>query len=1003
MNSSFFKLALFELNTCRKLSSSLFIFFLFSLSSFAQVGILKHYTIKDGLPSSVIYRGTEDKDGYIWFGTDLGVTRFDGKQFKNFTLTDGLSDNEILVVKQDSKGRVWFLGSNGTVSYFLKGKIFNSSNDTTLKYIKSRSSFINFFEDKDGKLWFSSTGEYIILDNKKNVFRIKNSNIATYGVIFDSHLGQIIITNSNRKFNSCIYSGGKISFFTSRYSKVNGFTVEYRLKNGCVLFQAKEGIVFQKDTTQKLIIPLDSSFRSHPLFGNVLTPDNKLWLSSAGKGVYCYNYSNLKQEANSFLNNNNPVNLVCDHEGNIWLGTSTEGLYMLPAWTSSVKLFTTKDGLNSNKIFSVTKNNKNEIVVGLNNGQAQIIAESKIVSTFKLGEERNDKRILNIQCKGDDRWFATDGGIFHYYDRNKRSHKLSNKINDVFGSTNIVAIKDIFVNANAVFIATYSYLCKYNLPYDASENRTCQVLNTPAQRYYSICPATNNVIWYSSNSGLYSLEDNKIVSHISENEFLSKRINDILETSDSTLALATYGYGLLFYKHGKVLHHLTKKDGLASDICKKIFLFKNRLYIATPEGFSIVGYNKDSVEFIRNYTTSNALPSNDVNDVYADDEDVLVATAEGLVVLKQKNISLTPSEIPLLRFNSIKLGERKLDADSSYYFDYTQNSFQFNYIGIYYKSATDVSYRYRLKESENWQFTTNTSIDLVSLSPDDYDFQIQSKIPGGKWSNVKSFNFSIAPPFWKTIEFIVLLFIIVISIAIVSIRWRFKSILKRQKEKASIDKQMNRLEQQALQSMMNPHFIFNVMNSIQQFINSNDKDKANHYLSEFARLIRINLELSIQQIISLEDEINYLELYLSLEKIRFGERFTYEIMVSPAIDDDETMVPPMMIQPFLENAIWHGILPLQGNGYVKLSIEKTPDNLLRILIIDNGVGIKASPETNQDEKKRKHKSRGLSMTYQRLELIVKTSGKKLSIKYTQTFPEKLNSGTTVELLLPGNL
>ena len=140
-----------------------------------------------------------------------------------------------------------------------------------------------------------------------------------------------------------------------------------------------------------------------------------------------------------------------------------------------------------------------------------------------------------------------------------------------------------------------------------------------------------------------------------------------------------------------------------------------------------------------------------------------------------------------------------------------------------------------------------------------------------------------------------------------------------------------------------------------------------------------------------------------MEKIRFGERFTYEIMVSSAIDDDETMVPPMMIQPFLENAIWHGILPLQGNGYVKLSIEKTPDNLLRILIIDNGVGIKASPETSHEEKKGKHKSRGMSMTYQRLELIGKTSGKKLSIKYTQTFPEKLNSGTTVELLLPGNL
>ena len=243
------------------------------------------------------------------------------------------------------------------------------------------------------------------------------------------------------------------------------------------------------------------------------------------------------------------------------------------------------------------------------------------------------------------------------------------------------------------------------------------------------------------------------------------------------------------------------------------------------------------------------------------------------------------------------------------------------------------------------------------------------------------------------------IFLLIAASTTTLVQFRFRNLKKKHREKIKLEKQINGLEQQALQAMMNPHFIFNVMNSIQQFMNSNNKHAANHYLSEFARLIRMNLNLTIKGLVSLEEEINYLELYLSLEKIRFGEQFSYEIILASDIDDDETMIPPMMIQPFLENAIWHGILPLKGKGHVILSIEKTEDKLLKIQIIDNGIGI-SEKNTKKEVKADAHKSYGMALTRQRLDLIEKETDTKLHIKIEKAYPEELNPGTRVELLLP---
>jgi len=206
------------------------------------------------------------------------------------------------------------------------------------------------------------------------------------------------------------------------------------------------------------------------------------------------------------------------------------------------------------------------------------------------------------------------------------------------------------------------------------------------------------------------------------------------------------------------------------------------------------------------------------------------------------------------------------------------------------------------------------------------------------------------------------------------------------------------LDQRALQSMMNPHFIFNVLNSIQFYLTSNDSNNAQINLGRFAKLIRMNLEINKEKFISIYNEIEYLELYLSLEKLRFDESFKYKIHLDPNINDKLVYIPSMIVQPFLENAIWHGIVPQAGIGEVVVEFFKNK-NSLTINVFDNGVGIDASIINNST-----HKSLGIKITKERLSIMQKMYNKEMSMKIVRVENnDPLLSGTKVTLNIPLNL
>jgi len=284
---------------------------------------------------------------------------------------------------------------------------------------------------------------------------------------------------------------------------------------------------------------------------------------------------------------------------------------------------------------------------------------------------------------------------------------------------------------------------------------------------------------------------------------------------------------------------------------------------------------------------------------------------------------------------------------------------------------------------EEWQYTTRTEVDFASLQPRDYEFSVRAANRDGVWSNSKKISFTISPPWWKTLWFYFLCTITMLLGALGLYRNKVNSI----NEKNQIQQEINQLERSALQAQMNPHFIFNSLNSIQSYIMLNDKEQAMEYLARFAKLVRQNLRASSDSYVALDIEIAMLTNYMELEKMRFHNSFDYNITFDESFSAQEVIIPPLIIQPYVENAILHGMKQKEGDGMIELSFAQSED-LLHIQIKDNGTGIDPHKE------KKSTGSLGMSITQKRLSHLSKLSGNNFHIDTISN-----SKGTTITIAI----
>jgi ligand-binding sensor domain-containing protein len=970
----------------RKRAVTLF-FFLFFLCSYCcgQTAFTKHFTIKDGLPSNNCYYTLQDANGYIWIASDAGVSRFDGRTFENFSIDDGLPDNQIIRMKQDRSGRIWFSAFNGQLSFFYNGTLFNERNTPFLKLLKFSGVVISFFEDSKGNMWFGTDRNMVARWDGKRLTKYTSANHAEQylnAFIYEDKAGKI--RTSNLRYVN-VFDGDKFIRTTPVASSVF-FKTATDIPGKTMAFLDKKGLNFGNNEAQKLTLPIPEKLMAdHPGYFYVANK-NEVWLTTPS-GVY---HIEGGKAVTKYLQHIPTNQVMKDIHNNMWFTTS-DGIYLLYKKENRIYVTDTSQGLSSNRIKSLVKDQDNRLWLGMDNGTINILKSGVITAKIDLPDKNKFQSIkqLSLYPGQNTIFFASDNGLGMI--KNAGGKDLQINYLKAIGQPAFILKNFSLSNNGQLAVALSSGVLILNHPlqqrsFNAPEFKEGK--NFFSDRAYRVFYDHRQQLWFSSVRGLITLSAGILNRHYRQFPLLTKRINDIVQTADGTVVLATDGYGLLFFKNNKLLKQLTREDGLANNICKRIFISDDHLWVVTSNGINRIYEGDDVVE---SFEHTNPLLAGDVNELYIDKDTAYFATNHGLVYFAVPPYD-SEKNPPKVLISSIISNRRPLNLNSvNITLSPEHNNIMFYFSAIDFKSK-NILYRYRLKTTANWTETKSRRLEFSSLEPGKYKFELSAKTNDSQWSKPVSISFTLIGHFWQSAYFIIFLLLIAsftfYKIAVIVTRQQ-----KNKEQKQLLHKnKILMLEQRALQAMMNPHFVFNVMNSIQHYINTQDTSSANKILTGFARLIRKNLDICTRSFITLEEEIEYLTLYLNLEKKRFGEKFNYRISIDEHIDQDERMIPSMLLQPYVENAIWHGLMPKDGGGEIHIRITQVPGGSLMIKIIDNGIGITNSLRV----KKAGHESKGMSLTQERINLLNQIEANPIQIDISQDG----NSGTVVTVLIP---
>jgi len=302
--------------------------------------------------------------------------------------------------------------------------------------------------------------------------------------------------------------------------------------------------------------------------------------------------------------------------------------------------------------------------------------------------------------------------------------------------------------------------------------------------------------------------------------------------------------------------------------------------------------------------------------------------------------------------------------------EHFQNTLHFSFSATNFSSPERMEYAYQLTGvDKGWQYTNalNSRITYSNLSPGKYKFGIKAQLQGGNWqAEPVEYIIVIEPAFWQTNGFKFLCILVVAVFILYLVSRRIQSVRESEQRRVGQEKKLIELEAKALRAQMNPHFIFNSLNSIKSLINKNENEKAAEYLTTFSKLIRTLFQNSDSREISLYEELETCKLYSQIEKMRFGEKVDFIFEIDQHLDLKDIKVPALILQPFIENAIWHGLVPKESGGIVTVS-AKEADGAIECVIDDDGLGRELSKQYKAQHESI-HQSKGISLTQSRLEL-----------------------------------
>ena len=927
----------------------IFFVFAFGCPALSQEYSYTHYDIGDGLAGSTVYCITQDKDGFIWVGTETGVSRFDGVHFKNFTTRDGLPDIEVLQIFGDSKGRVWMAPLKKSVCYYYKGRIYNQENDSLLRQIRLKGNVESFAEDDYGN---------ILIQERTALHQIgADRSVSEYDSIGHEPLRECLTVCRNLAGHFQVQAGQKIFNLSEK-----GFSVVASIKidafNPTYIAMNPEWVIWRQDNKnwseiRSLINGTQVHCPFHQVVHNHVTyslVDDSLAFSNENDGAKEYNIHT--GQIRVFLPGREVSRTYRDVSGSLWFTTLGQGIYRLNFDEFRTIDVPTGDAAQT-AVYFITRIEDN-ICLGNDHSQAyKLSSPDHARLTCPRFNENGKNRVFYIDGENDKVFVVSDVGVL---EMTKDFRLVRRKV--VWGGPKSVFKK----NDKEYLISTSEGLGVFDLGCFCMTDTLWRERSTAV--YFHA-----DTTYVGTLNGLYCIHPDKTIVFMGENiPFLKKRISSIAASGDHTLWIASYDdAGIIALKNDSVVARITRQEGLTSDICRVLYIHGNTLWVGTDKGLNKVELDKPGYPVTR-YTSNDGLGSDIVNAIYADGPTIYVGTSSGMSYFNEAK-PRSPEECRLQLLAVRNAGNDRIGDTARMQLSYKKSDIRFEFVGISYRSVGRVRYRYRmLGLDSDWRETNETYLEYPTLPSGHYQFQLQAENKFAIRSSLLTLPFDVTTPYWQTIWFEVLVLVTFIALTWLLVSRRIRHIRRQQNESERLIRKTTEMENKALQAQMNPHFIFNCLNSIQQFVFDQDVMASNQYISGFAHLIRATLHHSTKSFISITDEVDYLATYLSLEKMRFKEKMDYTIAVDAAIDKDNRFLPPMLIQPYVENSMRHGLRhKVQGEGHIRIIMREQGTQLV-VIVEDNGIGRKKAMEYKSVEHI-EYQSKGMGLTADRIKMI----------------------------------
>lgn len=916
-----------------------------------------NYNSKEGLAGSTVYYIQQDLDGFLWFGTETGLSRFDGTHFTNFTTADGLPDNEILKLNVDSKNRVWIIPFRNSVCYYWKGKIHNTANDPVLSKIKITADVKAVLEDKNGNILIVEPFTLHIIKPDGKVITM-GSMINELFQIYDANL------NENGNFRVAVgleYSGamfvdidaekGSIEKSSNKFFPY-GTMSWYLLRPDLVAVRSPDSLLFFSDK----ILPV-KGFPVPENFINIARVNDSLFVINAASKCMLYSL-NQNRIIGDFLEGHRVTAVREDAEKNLWFATMGEGVFRLGS--TAFRDIKFNDNGSALSVFSILKIDST-IYIGTDHSLVwQFNKDRGIINKHKISTYYQHVRVLALTKDANGRLIiGSDWG----------AHTLKGPME---GLVYPLAIKTIISQDSTLYFATVGGAFTLNV-----QNGQKVARYIWRKRITCMFPHDNN-LYLGTLTGLMDVNAEGKGSSLGETEsLLANRISAITKTSDGIYWIGTYGEGVVGLKDNKVIMHLNQNNGLTSNICRNIFVSDNVLWVGTDKGLNKVTLNGDQYNIVK-LTTADGLSSDIINSVYADGPTIYVGTPQGVTFFNENNITQT-SDCDL-RITGINSSDRVWNFDTTgFLLRHQDNNIRFEFVGISYRSVGHITYKYRLMGLDsNWKTTSETFLSYPSLPSGRYQLQLAAINKFGVQSETRQIDFTIEELLKEKNWFRIVLILLAGTLIWIAVILYIRRVREKEVSKAETLRKMTELEQKALKAQMNPHFIFNSLNSIQQYVMEKDTIGANKFITAFSSLIRQTLDFSTRQEITLQEELQYLSTYLELEKTRMENKFIYSIQVCDKVSTGEFYIPPMVLQPYVENSIRHGISYRKDKeGRIMIRVRVENDKLI-CTVEDNGVGRLVAGQFKMRESMDRQ-SRGMSVTADRIEMMNKDNKQKIEL------------------------